>query len=150
MDRSIELINSVNNKRNYVIDFSQQIDYKKNNMYSNEMYRQQFLKLFFLNSFDNNVINAKITEIYNIMLNTKRITQEFEQMLNKENVIFSLNSKDEKYNKIMKLKLLFSYDTLDVFIPYLRAMITYDNTKWKETNTILFKSLLKEMNNVIM
>lgn len=150
MNRSIELINSVNNKRNYVIDFSQQIDYKKNNMYSNEMYRQQFLKLFFLNSFDNNVINAKITEIYNIMLNTKRITQEFEQMLNKENVIFSLNSKDEKYNKIMKLKLLFSYDTLDVFIPYLRAMITYDNTKWKETNTILFKSLLKEMNNVIM
>jgi len=150
MNRSTEINHNVYVDINCIINFSQKIDYKKNNVDSNEIYRQQFLHLFYLDRFDEDVITVKITEIYNMIIYSKRMTREFDQLLSRGNFIFALNSNDANDNKIMNLKLLFSYDTLDVFIPYLHAMIIYDDENWEKLNKILFNSLLKAMNNIIM
>lgn len=134
----------------YIIDLSKKVDYKKSNLYSNEHYRQQFLQLFYLSDFDNDIINKKIIELYDSIVDTKRITPEFDQLLNKDTLIFGMNSQNQKTNRITKLKFLFSYDTMDLFIPYLHAMMSYDDETWNNTNEVLFKPLRKEMNNLIM
>lgn len=137
-----------NNKNEYIINFRQTFNYKKDKFHSNELYRKQFLQTFFLSDFDNNAINAIIDELYENMIASNRITPEFENILNKENMLLGIDTSNEKQNSILKLKLLFSYDTLDVFVPYVCAMLTYSDAHWNDVNHTLLKSLLLKVNKL--
>ena len=110
-----------------MIDFELKLDYKTSD--NDELYRDQFLKFFILDTYHEKIIEKKQNRIYK-ELNDNDIFKD---------ILIKLKDKHSLENEEMSYIMMYSFDYFDTFSEVIKVLIYY------KENKVSYESLKTEL-----